>query len=41
MGTGALREAIRQYLAGSPYVSRFEQADRRSGGGGATIAYLR
>lgn len=41
MGTGALRDAIREYLASSPYVSRFEQADRRTGGGGATIAFLR
>jgi DNA mismatch repair protein MutS2 len=41
MGTGALRDAVREYLGGSPYVSRFEQADRRDGGAGATIAYLR
>jgi DNA mismatch repair protein MutS2 len=41
MGTGALRDAVRQYLGGSPYVSRFAQADRREGGGGATIAWLR
>lgn len=41
MGTGALRDAVRQYLGSSPYVSRFAQADRREGGGGATIAWLR
>ena len=41
MGTGALRDAVREYLASSPYVSRFAQADRREGGGGATIAWLR
>jgi DNA mismatch repair protein MutS2 len=41
MGTGALRDAVRQYLGASPYVSRFAQADRREGGGGATIAWLR
>ena len=40
MGTGALRDAVREYLVGSPYVRRFEQADRRDGGAGATIAYL-
>jgi len=41
MGTGALRDAVREYLVSSPYVSRFEQADRRDGGAGATIAWLR
>jgi DNA mismatch repair protein MutS2 len=41
MGTGALRDAVRGYLAESPYVARFAQADRREGGAGATIAYLR
>ena len=41
MGTGALRDAVREYLGSSPYVSRFAQADRREGGGGATIAWLR
>ncbi len=40
-GSGALRDAVREYLSGSPYVTRFEQADHRSGGAGATIAYLR
>jgi len=41
MGTGALRDAVREALTGSPYVSRFAQADRREGGAGATIAHLR
>lgn len=41
MGTGALRDAVRESLGRSPYVSRFAQADRREGGAGATIAYLR
>ena len=41
MGTGALRDAVREYLGSSPYVTRFAQADRREGGGGATIAWLR
>lgn len=41
MGTGALRDAVREYLGSSPYVTRFAQADRREGGGGATIVWLR
>lgn len=41
MGSGALRDAVREYLGSSAYVSRFAQADRREGGGGATIAWLR
>jgi DNA mismatch repair protein MutS2 len=41
MGSGALRDAVREYLGSSPYVARFAQADRREGGGGATIAWLR
>lgn len=41
MGSGALRDAVREYLSGSPYVTRFEQAEQRAGGAGATIAYLR
>jgi DNA mismatch repair protein MutS2 len=40
-GTGALRGAVREHLARSPYVSRFEEADLAHGGDGATIAYLR
>ncbi|MBM4265121.1 MAG: endonuclease MutS2 [Deltaproteobacteria bacterium] len=40
-GTGALRDAVREYLAGSPYVDRFEEADPHGGGSGATIAHLR
>jgi DNA mismatch repair protein MutS2 len=40
-GTGALRGAVRDHLARSPYVRRYEEADRAHGGGGATIAYLR
>ena len=40
-GTGALRGAVREHLAQSPYVRRFEEADRAHGGDGATIAYLR
>jgi DNA mismatch repair protein MutS2 len=40
-GTGALRGAVREHLARSPYVHRFEEADPAHGGDGATIAYLR
>jgi DNA mismatch repair protein MutS2 len=40
-GTGALRGAVREHLARSPYVRRFEEADAAHGGDGATIAYLR
>ena len=40
-GTGALRQAVREYLAGSAYVQRFGDADAANGGGGATIAELR
>jgi DNA mismatch repair protein MutS2 len=40
-GTGALRHAIHAFLAGSPYIARFEDADPRAGGSGATIAHLR
>lgn len=40
-GSGALRSAVREYLADSPYVARYEDADGRTGGTGATIARLR
>lgn len=36
-GTGKLKEAIRNYLAKSPYVSSFSDALANDGGGGATI----
>ena len=39
-GTGALRQAIRDLLASSPLVQRFEAAGSRDGGDGATIVYL-
>ena len=39
-GTGALRQAIREVLASSPLVQRFEFAGARDGGDGATIVHL-
>jgi DNA mismatch repair protein MutS2 len=40
-GTGALREAVRQYLKGERLVARFEDAVPYEGGHGVTVAYLR
>ena len=40
MGTGALRRAIRAYLADSPYCAAFTEAPRSEGGGGATVVEL-
>ncbi len=40
MGTGALRRAVRAYLADSPYCASFNEASRNEGGGGATVAEL-
>jgi DNA mismatch repair protein MutS2 len=39
-GTGALRRAVRQFLADHPLVSDYEAADPREGGDGVTIAHL-
>jgi len=39
-GTGALRAAIREALAGHPLVRRFESAQPQDGGDGVTIALL-
>jgi DNA mismatch repair protein MutS2 len=39
-GTGALRAAIREALAGHPLVRRFESAPPQEGGDGVTIALL-
>lgn len=39
-GTGALRQAIHEYLSGSDAVSRFELADWDEGGAGVTIVWL-
>ena len=40
MGTGALRRAVRAYLADSPYCESFNEAPRNEGGGGATVVEL-
>ena len=40
MGTGALRRAVREFLANSPYCSSYNEASRAEGGGGATIVEL-
>jgi DNA mismatch repair protein MutS2 len=39
-GTGALRDAVRKELAGSPYVARFAPAPAEQGGDGVTIVWL-
>ncbi|MEX0925266.1 MAG: endonuclease MutS2 [Dehalococcoidia bacterium] len=39
-GTGALREAVRDILAGSPHVVSFAPAARPEGGNGVTVAEL-
>jgi DNA mismatch repair protein MutS2 len=39
-GTGALRQAVRRYLADSPYVTRFAPGGPHEGGDGVTIAEL-
>jgi DNA mismatch repair protein MutS2 len=41
LGTGALRDAIRAYLAGSPYVERAESGHPDAGGEGVTEVVLR
>jgi DNA mismatch repair protein MutS2 len=40
VGTGALRRAVREQLARSPYVERFESAAQGEGGDGATAVWL-
>jgi DNA mismatch repair protein MutS2 len=39
-GTGALRDAIRQELGRTRYVSSFRAADPDQGGDGVTVAWL-
>jgi len=41
MGTGALRQAIADWLTKHPHVSRFESAPHSEGGRGVTIVTLR
>jgi DNA mismatch repair protein MutS2 len=40
LGTGALRNAVRETLRSSVYVARFEPASQDEGGDGATVAVL-
>jgi DNA mismatch repair protein MutS2 len=40
LGTGALRSAVREHLAGSPYVLDLKAGDPRAGGDGVTVASL-
>ena len=40
-GTGALKQALREHLAASPYVGRFQPGDRHEGGDAATVVTLR
>jgi len=40
VGTGALRKAIREFLATSPYCVKYREAEPQAGGGGVTIAEL-
>ncbi|MBM4255851.1 MAG: endonuclease MutS2 [Deltaproteobacteria bacterium] len=40
MGTGALRRAVREFLANSPYCASYNEASRAEGGGGATVVEL-
>lgn len=39
-GTGALREAIRDYLRSSPYVSKFRPGEQNEGGDGVSVVDL-
>jgi DNA mismatch repair protein MutS2 len=40
-GTGALREAVQDYLKRSPVVARFETPPHNEGGDGVTVVYLK
>lgn len=40
-GTGALRDAIREYLETSPYIKKFRPGEKGEGDNGATFAELR
>ena len=39
-GTGALREAVREWLSQVPEVTEFKPGDPRRGGNGVTVATL-
>jgi DNA mismatch repair protein MutS2 len=40
-GSGALRQAIADFLSGHPHVARFEAASQAEGGRGVTVVTLR
>jgi DNA mismatch repair protein MutS2 len=40
IGTGALRRAIQEFLAASPYCIKFREEDASRGGGGVTVVEL-
>jgi DNA mismatch repair protein MutS2 len=40
-GTGALKQALRDHLSGSPYVSAFRPGDRHEGGDAVTVVTFR
>jgi len=40
-GTGALKQALRDYLGGSPYVGSFRRGEDHEGGDAVTIVTLR
>ena len=40
-GTGALKEALRDHLAASPYVAEFQPGERHEGGDAVTVVKLR
>jgi DNA mismatch repair protein MutS2 len=39
-GTGRLRQAVRQFLMGNPYVASFEAGQAAEGGEGVTLIHL-
>jgi DNA mismatch repair protein MutS2 len=40
IGSGALRQAVHEFLHGSPYCAAFREADPTTGGAGVTIVEL-
>ena len=40
IGTGALRRAVHEFLASSPYCTTFRESEPAAGGAGVTIAEL-